>query len=83
MAHKVIFSPTSGNHTQKIAEFYDEHPELLVSDQFLNIVVRHDDWCQIHWDNVCNCDPEVELATDDSGEEKSISTDMVLIDEDE
>lgn len=83
MSHKVIFSPTRGNHIAKVAEFYDEHPELLTPDNFLNIVVRHDDWCRIHWDCVCNCDPIVELATDETQQEKSISSDMVLIDEEE
>lgn len=49
-----------GNYTEKV---------LALSAQVVpgvnRVEVRHDDWCAIYRKLPCNCDPEVELVSDD------------------
>lgn len=33
----------------------------LTSGSISDLEIRHDDWCRIHADGLCNCDPEIEV----------------------
>jgi hypothetical protein len=60
-----LYIGPGGNYVNKLKDFVAAHPEL--NGKVGDIDVRHDSWCAIYKNQLCNCDPDLEIR---KGEER-------------
>jgi hypothetical protein len=53
----VMFIGHGGNYVPKVLALLRAHPETISE-----IDIKHDNWCSVHTNRPCNCDPDVALT---------------------
>ena len=61
----IVTSHPEANYHDKVMKLAQNNSGLFQPGKMTQVIVAHDDWCDMHHGGACNCDPEVKLAADE------------------